>query len=213
MAKRTVMNAFELVNNQVYNRTYDQVLGIFMNLKAEYRQNKNKFKEEWEQVKDLIEKKGQNIKHQDDMYYYSLTIEPNHYIVFGIGQGKKDTLTSIYVKLKEEETKKDDNNKAEETTTNSNNNPMEQVQTALKNLLDNECKNALREENGKLEILPVHMATNLKNQQKELENLNIDIKVVAKLIQNIKESIENPNFRTLYQNCDQAFDWSTIMKK
>ena len=101
---RTILKAYELGNNSVISLTQDQVRAKYSpNL---FPKSQGKFWEKWYELKDTIltkdAKKG--IKKVDDIIYYSHNLGNNSFLVFAIGDDKKETLEKIYIKEKEANT-------------------------------------------------------------------------------------------------------------
>lgn len=125
---RVILKAYELGNNSVVALTQDQVRAKYSpNL---FPKSQGKFWEKWYELKDIIltkdAKKG--IKKVDDIIYYSHKLGNNTFLIFAIGDDKKETLEKIY--LKEKESNGDSTNSV--LTENTDNQPKAEAKTVAK---------------------------------------------------------------------------------
>ena len=92
---RVLLGCYELKDNKVTKLVFDKCYEKFKD-KLFGGSTYNEAYSKWSEIKQMIlDGKDKAVKKQDDMSYVIKTLEKNYYIVFGIGNGKKETLETI----------------------------------------------------------------------------------------------------------------------
>ena len=100
---RVLLGCYELKDNKVTKLVFDKCYEKFKD-KLFGGSTYNEAYAKWSEIKQMIlDGKDKSVKKQDDMSYVIKTLEKNYYIVFGIGNGKKETLETIYTRAQEDD--------------------------------------------------------------------------------------------------------------
>lgn len=120
---RVLLGCYELKNNKVTKLVFADCYKKFKKELFDGVADEGEAYKKWTAIKQLIlDGKDKSVRTQDSMTYVIKTLDKDHFVVFGLGNGKKDTLETIYAQAQE-----DNGEEVAETTQTQESAPVEEA--------------------------------------------------------------------------------------